>query len=348
MRDYAKISPAFWIQGSGRRLRGEPVAMLVALYLMSCPSASMVGLYYINLPTICHETSLTPQQVRDALATCERAGIAYYDEDHEIAWVPNLARYQIGDVLHPKDAAKRTGVVNAVKRFEHHRFYRMFLDLYNKPYALGLPMPKGEPAGPTPGATRGPAGSLPTPDRVPCARAHAPVPDPVPDQREPDREDPAEPEPPASGPLPDGVVAVERTFWVESYKTGIAAGGGPAAYVFPEVKFKALRGVVEGLCTGEDRRNIPSWIQRLVTLFAKRKRALGWPPNTVDPWHPDALLAWTNSDDYAEQTRARSAPRLKTARPAPTEPPAPRMSPQEMAANAAKLAGMIRGFGTGG
>ena len=44
MRDYAKIRPVFWTRGTGKKLRGDPEAQVVALYLMSAPLSHMTGL----------------------------------------------------------------------------------------------------------------------------------------------------------------------------------------------------------------------------------------------------------------------------------------------------------------
>jgi hypothetical protein len=141
MREYARVSPAFWVKGSGKSLRGDPNAQLVGIYLMTCPAASMIGIYYLSIPTISHETALDPGEVRRCLSKCETVGFAFYDHDAELVWVPNMARYQIGDKLHSADKNKRTGVLNAIKQFSSHRFYSLFLEQYNDDFGLGLEAP---------------------------------------------------------------------------------------------------------------------------------------------------------------------------------------------------------------
>lgn len=76
MRDYAKISPLFWTRGSGKQLRGNAHAQLVAIYLVTCPAANMIGIYYQPLVTIAHEIGLSIDETRAALATCSYAGFA--------------------------------------------------------------------------------------------------------------------------------------------------------------------------------------------------------------------------------------------------------------------------------
>ena len=57
MRDYAIVSPRFWIGTTGRELRRlGPEVQVVALYLLTAPHSNMIGLYYLPIPTLCHET----------------------------------------------------------------------------------------------------------------------------------------------------------------------------------------------------------------------------------------------------------------------------------------------------
>ena len=58
MREYAKVSPTFWTGDTGRSLRGDPDAQRVAFYLLTCSNANMIGLYYLPLPTLCHEIGI--------------------------------------------------------------------------------------------------------------------------------------------------------------------------------------------------------------------------------------------------------------------------------------------------
>ncbi len=59
MRDYTRISPQFWTGETGRALRKNPDAQRLAFYLLSCPSANMIGVFYVATPTICHEVGLS-------------------------------------------------------------------------------------------------------------------------------------------------------------------------------------------------------------------------------------------------------------------------------------------------
>ncbi len=136
MRAYSKISPRFWSGDLGHRLRNEPPhVMLVALYLLTCPSANMIGLYYLPWPLVAHETGLTGTQVAEALARLEALDFVSLDEAVENVWVHEMARYQVGDTLHPKDN-RVTGIRNLLERSGTTRLTGRFLARYAKVYHL--------------------------------------------------------------------------------------------------------------------------------------------------------------------------------------------------------------------
>lgn len=135
MRDHATIAGTFWTRGTGKLLRGHAEAQVVAMYLMSCPAASMVGIFHIALPTLCHETGLTIEGAWKGLRRCFDVGFCEYDEGEELVWVPNLARYQVGEVMKPGDKRK-AGVIRSLRPFHRHPFYGKFVALYGDAYGL--------------------------------------------------------------------------------------------------------------------------------------------------------------------------------------------------------------------
>ena len=68
MRDYSRVSPRFWTGKTGRAIRRSDcdAALVVALYLMTAPTSNMIGLYYLPLITIAHETGCTQDDVAEA------------------------------------------------------------------------------------------------------------------------------------------------------------------------------------------------------------------------------------------------------------------------------------------
>ncbi len=135
-RDYAIVTPQFWTGTTGReiRARGRDV-QLVALYLMTSPHANMLGLYYLPLPYLSHETGIPLEGASKALRSLGEVGFAFYDERDEVVWLPEMARYQIGEAL--KAADKRVqGVVNELTRYRKSRYYEPFLKRYAVPFNL--------------------------------------------------------------------------------------------------------------------------------------------------------------------------------------------------------------------
>lgn len=118
MRDYAKVSPRFWTGTTGRELRAKGAdCQLVALYLLTCPSSNMIGLYYLPIPTVAHETGMTLEGASKALRRVCDGVFAHYDEASETVWVVNMARDQIGEQLKPTDKQ----AIGAARALEEHR-----------------------------------------------------------------------------------------------------------------------------------------------------------------------------------------------------------------------------------
>jgi len=135
MRDYAKVAPLFWTRGSGKKLRGDPEAQVLALYLVTCPSANMVGIYYVPFVSVAHETGLEADRTRAAMSRLAESGFAFYDEEAELAWVPNMASYQLGDEISPKDN-RHKGILAELQRVAGHEFVDRFYGRYAEAYSL--------------------------------------------------------------------------------------------------------------------------------------------------------------------------------------------------------------------
>lgn len=167
MRDYGRLASSMWTRGSGKRIRGNFAAQAVACYLASAPGSNMLGLYHITLATIASEMGHSVEAVREALAACAAAELAFYDEDAELAWIPNVAGIELGDGLEVKDK-RRKGIVKHLAGFGKHRFVRQFLAKYGAPFGLisGQDAPDASP--PPPPYSTEEAGNIP-----PCNGAGA-------------------------------------------------------------------------------------------------------------------------------------------------------------------------------
>ena len=71
MRDYATVAPQFWLGKTGRELRKKGAeAQVVSFYLMTSPHANMLGLYYLPILYIAHETGLGLEGASKGLNSC--------------------------------------------------------------------------------------------------------------------------------------------------------------------------------------------------------------------------------------------------------------------------------------
>jgi len=137
VRAYGKVTPRFWTGPTGRRIRAAgPAAQVVALYLLTCPHANMLGLYYMPLPYVGHETGLSPAVVDDALAALVAGGFCRYDADTEFVWVIEMARYQVGERLSSRDK-RVAGVARALAGLPENPFKAPFVERYGAAFHLG-------------------------------------------------------------------------------------------------------------------------------------------------------------------------------------------------------------------
>ena len=137
MRAYASVKPRFWTGETGRQLRGDSDAQLVALYLITSPHANMIGAYYLPLTYLAHETGLAPAAAEAALDRVCATGFAQYDSDSEHVWIPNLARDQVGPSIKPADK-RRKGVLTALGMIASHPFAACFVERYGVAYGIAL------------------------------------------------------------------------------------------------------------------------------------------------------------------------------------------------------------------
>lgn len=148
MRAYGKLAPQFWTGETGKTIRAAgPQVQVIALYLVTSPSATMLGLYYLPLPTLCHEVGCSRQAAQKALGVLSRADFARYDERTEFVWVPNMARFQIGENLKPGDK-RIAGIIKAIEGLKHTPFFEDFLIRYQRIFQLDGADPTDAPSMP--------------------------------------------------------------------------------------------------------------------------------------------------------------------------------------------------------
>lgn len=136
MRKFAQVRPGFWHGTTGRQIRRSgPNCQVLALYLISGPGAQALGLYYLPLPTVAHETGMPIEQVRISMAKLCEIGFCLYDEESEVVFVLNMARFQIGERLERKDK-NVTWVWREMEKLRVLPFFDRLLEMYGERYQV--------------------------------------------------------------------------------------------------------------------------------------------------------------------------------------------------------------------
>jgi hypothetical protein len=139
VRDYGKVAPQFWTGETGKKIKAAgPEAVVVSLYLMTSPHANMIGLYYLPLLYLAHETGLGMEGASKGLARAIEAGFCTYDEASEHVFVHAMARFQIAASLKPDDLRCK-GVRNELQKCPKGALVQAFIALYGSAFHLAMP-----------------------------------------------------------------------------------------------------------------------------------------------------------------------------------------------------------------
>ncbi|EJU1133183.1 DNA-binding protein, partial [Escherichia coli] len=111
--------------------------MVVALYMMTSPHSNMLGLYYLPVLYIAHETGLDPEGASKGLQMACEAGFCSYDHDSEVVWVHEMAAWQVGEALKPGDN-RCAGVRNEYSALLENPFLSSFYDRYKDDFHLDV------------------------------------------------------------------------------------------------------------------------------------------------------------------------------------------------------------------
>ena len=82
MRDYSVITPAFWIGETGKKLRGDVNAQLLAMYLMTGPHSTMTGVFHCPVLYMAHETGMSMEGTTKALERLLEVGLCEIGRAH--------------------------------------------------------------------------------------------------------------------------------------------------------------------------------------------------------------------------------------------------------------------------
>lgn len=131
-RSYSIVAPTFWTGETGLQLAAQGNdARLLALYLITCQRASMIGLYHLPLVIASEELRWPLVTLRKALRKVSESGFAFYHEGFQHVWVPTLASWQIGESLQPTDKRVK-GAHNLLKMLDYSPFLGEFSRRYRE------------------------------------------------------------------------------------------------------------------------------------------------------------------------------------------------------------------------
>lgn len=137
MRDYGTVASQFWVRGTGKELRGDMEAQLVALYLMTSPHANMIGVFHLPVMYLAHETGLTIEKAQAALDRLTAKDFCTYEAESEWICVHRFAANQIGEEL--KEGDKRIkGVLNEIAKVPGGACLQAFVLRYSTPFHLEI------------------------------------------------------------------------------------------------------------------------------------------------------------------------------------------------------------------
>jgi uncharacterized phage protein (TIGR02220 family) len=136
MREYSKIYPQIWIGPTAKKIKILGLeAQLLSHYLISCPHSTMIGVYYLPLALVVHETGLPLEAASKAMQQLIEIGFCSYDEAMEYVWVHNMASYQIAIQLKPNDNRVKN-IIDLYKNLPKLQFLSEFYLKYKVAFCL--------------------------------------------------------------------------------------------------------------------------------------------------------------------------------------------------------------------
>ncbi len=149
VRDYGKITSMFWTGTTGRELRSDRDAQVVAMYLVTGPMANMIGLYHIPLALISDHTGIPIKLASKALLRVCESGFSRFDGVLEHIFVKEMAAHQIGENLKIKDLRVK-GISTMWNKYRKSPFYMDFYQRYRFDFHLPEPAKIEAPTKPLP------------------------------------------------------------------------------------------------------------------------------------------------------------------------------------------------------
>lgn len=134
-QNYTKIHAEFWSGETGREIRKLGAsAQVTALYLMTCQSSNAMGLFYLPIVLLAHETGSSFEGASEALTALESIGFVAVDWRAEMVWIKNQAHYQLGSKLSRSDK-RHSWLVGELKKLKT-ALVGSFIERYREAFEL--------------------------------------------------------------------------------------------------------------------------------------------------------------------------------------------------------------------
>lgn len=134
MRKFASIPPRIW-QADLKAVRGNMEALTVHYHLTTNNHANMLGLYFLPIAYIAHETGCPLEGASKGLLSLIEAKICTYDFERELVWVHEMASDQVAPHLSPKDKRVK-GIADQLAMLPICPITQAFYARYRIPYHL--------------------------------------------------------------------------------------------------------------------------------------------------------------------------------------------------------------------
>lgn len=144
---YRSVNPSFWSGKTGKYLRGNHKAQILALYLITNQHTNMQGVYHLPIAYICADTGLTHEGALKGLESLFKGGFCEYFYDEEVVFVYKMLAFQTGNLK--KTDNRAISVCNFYAQLEEGQIKQRFAEHYwellgfeDKPLASPLEAPR--------------------------------------------------------------------------------------------------------------------------------------------------------------------------------------------------------------
>lgn len=137
---YGVVFPEFWTGPTGKAIRAEGKdAVILALYLMTCRYATMIGVFRLLVDDVKAETGVGMKGLVGAFETLGRLEFADYDATTQHVWVREMAKFRMHLYKKSPLEAADNRVLGAQNLYDHlalNPFLEVFFDRYAKEIRL--------------------------------------------------------------------------------------------------------------------------------------------------------------------------------------------------------------------